>query len=74
MKRLGALIILALAMLLPVGLSAGLFSAPDGVDWREESLTRQTSVGLGVWRAYWAAVDYDSGYSANYIFDPKYMF
>jgi opacity protein-like surface antigen len=78
MKRLSALIILTLATLFPVSLSAGLlglFSAPDGVDWRAESLARQTSVGLGIWRAYWAAVDYTSGNREQYLFDdPSYMF
>jgi len=42
-------------------------------NWRARALSRQISVGAGVWRAYWAAVTYEGGNGQNYIFDPTYL-
>jgi hypothetical protein len=43
-------------------------------NWRQEMLRKQLSFGLGVWRAYWSRVTYDTGFAQDYLFDPTYLF
>jgi hypothetical protein len=54
----------------PLFRSAGSNGLAPPAGWLD---TRQLSVSAGVWRAYWADVTYDSGYSQQYLFDPTYL-